>query len=234
MTTKPPAPAPLPFDFANAVTDPQSVGQALRAVMAGNFASNAISASVALFHAGGKLVLNEGTQNAVRSVAEKGAEKALAIAAGPLLGPATELARKPVALLAKGARITKEIAPQAAKSASKEILKGAGKAAGIGFVIDGAVAGVEAVAAVRNGKLDGKKAAAYVATEAATGAVATGAGMLLGATLVALTGGVAAPVVFAVGALGSIGTKRMLRKLTVRPEKVEVREVAQIEAATTG
>lgn len=235
MTTKPPAEqaSPLPFDFTNAVTDPQSVGQALRAVMAGNFAAHAISSSVALFQAGGKLVLNEGTQNAVRGVAEKTAEKALAIAAGPLLGPATELTRKPVALLAKGASITKQIAPQAAKSATKEILKGAGKAAGIGFMIDGAVAGVEAVVAVRNGKLDSKKAAAYVATEAATGAVATGAGMLLGATLVALTGGVAAPVVFAVGALGSIGTKRMLRKLTIRPEKVEVREVPQIEAATT-
>jgi hypothetical protein len=226
MTTTPP---PKPLDFTSAVADPQSVGQALRAVMAGNAASAAIAPSVALFHAGGKVVLNEATKNTLRSVAEKGAEKALAIAAGPLLGPATELAKKPVALLARGASATKQIAPVAAKAASKELLKGVGKAAGIGFVIDGAVAGIEAVVAVRNGKLDGKKAAQYVATEAATGAVATGAGMLLGAGLVALTGGIAAPVVFAVGALGSIGTKRMLRKLTVRPEKVEVREVPQIE-----
>ncbi|MFO0737854.1 MAG: hypothetical protein U0270_18325 [Labilithrix sp.] len=231
MTTKPPPYEP--FNFADAVTDPQSVGQALRAVMAGNAASSAIASSVALFQAGGKLVLNEGTQTAVRSVAEKGAEKALLIAAGPLLGPAQALVQKPVSLLAKGASITKQIAPAAAKSASKEILKGAGRAAGIGFVIDGAVAGVEAVVAVRNGKLDAKKAAAYVATEATTGAIATGAGMLLGAGLVALTGGVAAPVVFAVGALGSIGAKRMLRKITLRPEKVEVREVPQMEAAAT-
>lgn len=234
MTTKPPATLPTELsDLTSKVTDPQSVGQALRAVMAGNAASAAIAPSVALFHAGGKLVLNEATKNTVRSVATQGAERALAIAAGPLLGPATQMAKAPVALLAKGANAAKQIAPFAAKSAGREILKGAGKAAGIGFVIDGAVASVEAISAVRNGKLDNKKAAAYVATEAATGALATGAGMLLGAGLVALTGGIAAPVVFAVGALGSIGTKHMLRRLTVRPEKVEVREVPQIDAATT-
>ena len=236
MTTTSPPPSPLDFAFGGSGgvprTDPQSVGQALRAVMAGNAASAAVGPAVALFHAGGKVVLNEAAKSTLRSVAEKGAEQALAIAAGPLLGPATQLAKKPISLLARGASATKQIAPFAAKSAGKELLKGAGKAAGIGFVIDGAVASFEAVVAVRNGKLDGKKAAQYVATEAATGALATGAGMLLGAGLVALTGGVAAPVVFAVGALGSIGTKRMLRKLTVRPEKVEVREVPQMEPAT--
>lgn len=222
MTTKAPPP---PLDFTAVATDPQSLGGALRAVMAGNAAANAIAASSALFEAGGKLVLNEGTRAAVRSAAEKGAESALAVAAGPLLGPAQALARKPVALLAQGAKTSKAIAPVAARAAGKELLKGAGKAAGIGFVIDGAVASVEAIAAVRSGKLDNKKAATYVATEAATGAIATGAGMLLGAGLVALTGGIAAPVVFAVGALGSIGTKRVLRKWTNRPEKVEVREL---------
>lgn len=232
MTSSPPPP-PSPLDFASAIADPKSVGQALRAVMAGNAAAHVISSSIALFHAGGKLVLSEGTRATVRSVAEKGAERALAIAAGPLLGPATELAKKPAALLAKGASVTKQIAPAAAKAAGREILKGAGKAAGIGFVIDGAVAGVEAVSAVRSGKLDGKKAATYVATEAATGALATGTGVLLGAGLVALTGGVAAPVVFAVGALGSIGAKQALRRLTNRPEKVQVREVPQIAAEAT-
>ena len=103
-------------------------------------------------------------------------------------------------------------APHAARAAGKEILKGASKAAGLGLVIDGAVASVEAVVAVRSGSMDRKSAAEYVAKEAATGAVATGAGVLLGAGLVALTGGVAAPVVFAVGAIGSIGTKRLLRR----------------------
>ena len=80
-------------------------------------------------------------------------------------------------------------------------------------MLDGAVAGVEAIIAVRNGSTDKKSAVIHVAKEATTGAIATGAGVLLGAGLVALTGGIAAPVVFAVGALGSIGTKRLLRRV---------------------
>jgi hypothetical protein len=222
-----------PIDFTKAATDPKSIGNALRAVMAGNAAAKAISASVALFEAGGKLVLNEGTKTTIRAVAEKGAEKALAIAAGPLLGPANAIGKKGVELLAQGSKVTRAVAPVAMRSAGRELLKGAGKAASIGFVIDGAVAGVEAVTAVRNGKLDPKKAATYVATEAATGAIATGTGMLLGAGLVALTGGIAAPVVFAVGALGSIGTKQMLRRFTQKPDPVEVREVPQVPAEAT-
>ena len=98
------------------------------------------------------------------------------------------------------------------RMAAKQVLKGAGKAAGIGFVIDGAVAGFEAIVALRNGSTDRKTAIRHVATEATTGAIATGTGVLIGASLVALTGGIAAPVVFAVGAVGSIGTKRLLRR----------------------
>lgn len=219
-----------PISFTESATDPKSVGNALRAVIAGNAAANGIAAAVSLFEAGGKLVLNEGLQQGVRNIAEKGAEKALAVAAGPLLGPATLITQKPVGLLVRSAKAARSIAPVAARSAGRELLKGAGKAAGIGFVIDGAVAGVEAVVAVRNGKLDPRRAATYVAKEATTGAIATGTGMLVGAGLVALTGGVAAPVVFAVGALSSIGAKRMLRRFTDRPEAVEVREIPPASA----
>lgn len=211
----------------DAATDPQSVGTALRAVIAGNGASRVIASSLALFEAGGKHVLDEGARSLVRSAAEKGAESALAVAAGPLLGPASMLAKKPIAMLAQSAKAARAVAPVAARTAGRELLKGAGKAAGIGFVIDGAVAGVEAVVAVRNGSMNQERAVRYVAKEAATGAVATGAGVLLGASLVALTGGVAAPVVFAVGALGSIGTKRLLRRLTDRVAAVEVRQVQE-------
>ena len=161
----------------------------------------------------------------VRSVAEKGAESALAMAAGPLLGPASMLAKKPIAMLAQSAKAARTVAPIAARTAGRELLKGAGKAAGVGFVIDGAVAGVEAAVAVRNGSMTQGRAMRYVAKEAVTGAVATGAGVLLGASLVALTGGMAAPVVFAVGALGAIGTKRLLRRVTDRGPVLEVREV---------
>ena len=59
--------------------------------------------------------------------------------------------------------------------------------------------------------MDRNEAVKHVAKEATTGAIATGAGVLLGTGLVVLTGGVAAPVAFAVGAIGSIGAKRVLK-----------------------
>jgi hypothetical protein len=230
MTTKPER-IYIPI-LSEAATDPRSVGDALRAVIAGGAASRALASSVALFEAGGKLILDEGAKNLVRSAAERGAESALALAAGPLLGPATMFAKKPIGLLAGATKAARTAAPLAARAAGKELLKGAGKAAGIGFVIDGAVAGVEAVVAVRSGAMTKKGAGMYVAKEAATGAVATGAGVLIGAGLVALTGGIAAPVVFAVGALGSIGTKRLLRRFTQQPAEVAVREIPPAVPAT--
>lgn len=217
--------AVLPDNVREAAKDPRSIGDALRAVIAGGGAARVLSSSVALFEAGGKLLLDEGTRSAVRSVAERGAESALALAAGPLLGPTSLLAKKPIAMLSNAGKAARTIGPVVARSAGKELLKGAGRAAGIGLMIDGAVAGVEAAVAVHRGEMEKKEAVTYVAKEAATGAVATGAGVLLGASLVVLTGGVAAPVVFAVGALGSIGTKRLLRRLTTKEKTVVVREV---------
>jgi hypothetical protein len=210
---------------AGAVT----IADSLRAALAGGEAAKLVASSAALFEAGGKHVLSASTQKAVREVAQRGASRAIAMATGPVLEGAAELAGKPLAALGTkagaamglkssvAATATKELAKGAGKeairAAGREVLKGAGKAAGIGFVLDGAVAGFEAVVAVRNGSSDKKTAAKYVAKEATTGAIATGAGVLLGAGLVALTGGIAAPVVFAVGAVGSIGTKRLLRRL---------------------
>lgn len=104
------------------------------------------------------------------------------------------------------------VSVQVARSAARPVLRGASRAAAIGFVVDGAVAGIEAVIAVRNGTTDRDTAMRHVAKEAASGAVATGAGVLAGAALVALTGGIAAPVVFAVSAAGSIGAKRVVRR----------------------
>ncbi|HVH42272.1 MAG TPA: hypothetical protein VM925_08000 [Labilithrix sp.] len=214
MSTNKPEHVVDALSISEMASDPHAVASGLRAVMAGSAATHVIASSVALFEAGGKLLLDESAQSFVRKAAEQGAEKALAFAAGPLLGPATMFAKKPIGMLAGAGKAARAVVPVAARAAGKEILKGAGKAAGIGLVIDGAVASIEAVVAVRNGSMDTKGAATYVAKEAATGAVATGAGVLLGAGLVALTGGIAAPVVFAVGALGSIGAKRLLRRVT--------------------
>jgi hypothetical protein len=204
---------------------PASVGMAdsLRAAIAGGEAARLLGSSASIFEAGGKHLLSATTQRAVREVAERGAKGAILLATGPVLESASGLAKgmggakAALSLGSKAAVGARSIAmgtgKQAMRLASKEILKGAGKAAGIGFVLDGAVASFEAIMAVRNGSSDKKTAVKYVAKEATTGAIATGAGVLLGASLVALTGGIAAPVVFAVGALGSIGTKTLLRRI---------------------
>ena len=195
----------------------------LRAAVAGGEAARLIASSAKLFEAGGKHVLSAGAQEVVKKAAERGATSAVLMATGPVLESAAGMARgmdaaaTALSLGAKTAKGAKTLAvgagKQAFRIASKEVLKGAGKAAGIGFLIDGAVAGFEAVMAVKNGSTDRVSAAKYVAKEATTGALATGAGVLVGAGLVALTGGVAAPVVFAVGAVSSLGTKRLLRRL---------------------
>ena len=206
-----------------------NIAESLRAALAGGEAAKLIASSAALFEAGGKHMLSAGAQKAVREVAERGAARAIAMTTGPILESAGSLAAKPLnamttkagaalgmkqsAGVAAGGALAKGVGKQAMRMAGKQVLKGAGKAAGIGFVLDGAVAGVEAIIAVRNGSTDRRSAAIHVVKEATTGAIATGAGVLLGAGLVALTGGIGAPVVFAVGALGSIGAKRLLRRV---------------------
>jgi hypothetical protein len=232
--TEPTSPTPVRVDFGTASaqsSDPAvvNIADSLRAALAGGEAAKLLASSAALFEAGGKHVLSEGAKRAVREVAERGATRAIAMTTGPILESAGSLAAKPIiamttkagvalgvkssAAATASSAIAKSAGKEAMRMAGKQVLKGAGKAAGIGFVLDGAFASVEAVIAVRNGSSDKKTAALHVAKEATTGAIATGAGVLLGAGLVALTGGIAAPVVFAVGALGSIGTKRLLRRV---------------------
>jgi hypothetical protein len=200
----------------SSTTKTRSFVDSVRGVISGSGAAKVLAASATLFEAGGKHVLPEATKAAVRGIAERSATRAIAIASGPLFEPVAMLGAKPAPApavsFARGA--AKGIGVHATRLAAKEILKGAGKAAGLGFVLDGAIAGVEAIVAVRGGTCDGKTAVKHVAMEATTGAVATGAGVLLGAGLVALTGGLATPVVFAVGALGAVGTKTLLRRLT--------------------
>ncbi len=192
----------------------RSLTDALRAAIAGGGAAQLAGAAQAIFEAGGKRLLDASTRSLVQQAVTKGAEATFSATAGPLLEAAPELVKRPlasVALLATKDGV-RTIGKSAVKVAGRQILKGAGRAAGIGAAIDGAIASVEAVVAVRDGTMDRKAAVAHVATEATTGAIATGAGVLLGAGLIALTGGVAAPAVFAVGAVSSIGTKRLLNK----------------------
>jgi hypothetical protein len=203
------------------LSDPRSVGDAIEAMIAGGCAAHVMPASAALFEAGGRRLLDPGAQTLMRTSAQRGAEHAFRNVAGPLLGRAT-MARLP-GMLTSAADVTSAAGPVGARAAAKEVLAGTGRASGFAFVIDGAIASLEAVVAVRSGLMDRKGAALHMARAAATGAASTGAGVLLGASMVALTGGVAARVVFAVAAFGAVGAKRLLRGLTTptaaRPER---------------
>lgn len=193
------------------VSEPRSVGDAIAAMIAGGAAARIMSSSAALFDAGGRLLLDERTRQLVRTTAQRGAEHAFGYAAGPLLGPATT-ARLPD-MVTESVDVASAAGPFAVRAAAKEVLKGAGRAGGFGFVIDGAIATLEAVSAVRDGSMDRRGAAMHIAGKGVAGGASTGAGVLLGASVVALTGRVAAPVVFAIAAFGAMSAKRLLRRL---------------------
>ncbi len=193
------------------VSQPRSVGDAIGAMIAGGSAARVMSSSAALFDAGGRALLDERTRTLVRTTAQRGADRAFGSAAAPLLGPATT-ARLP-GMVAEAVDVASATRPLAVLAAAKEVLKGAGRAGGFGFAIDGALATLEAVSAVRDGSMDRKGAALHIARKGVAGGASTGAGVLLGVSVVALTGRVAAPVVFAVAAFGAMSAKRLLRRL---------------------
>ncbi|WP_437780571.1 hypothetical protein [Sorangium sp. So ce1097] len=217
--------------------------------IAGSGAVAVRGAAEALFSAAGKGLLDEGAREGLRrAMVENTTAVVDTFAPGLALGPQATAAAKIIAdqggkqagalvareaarqagqaALADGASAAaaRALAREAMKTAGREVLKGAGKAAGIGFVIDGAFGAYEGVTAYRRGEMTRKGALTHAAQEASTGAVATGAGVLLAAGLVAVTGGAAAPVVFAVGAGGAIGAKQILRRLVSRASsKIPVR-----------
>jgi hypothetical protein len=191
---------------------------ALRGTVAGAQGHAARCAAKALFEAGGRSVLPASVQSAVRVAVEREASRVLAAVGLLESGAATRL-------LESGA--ARAAAAQTVRAAGRQILRSVGAAAGAGAVIDGGWALVQAARRVRRGSMSRREAAALVAREAATGAAATAAGATAGVLLVALTGGVAAPAVFLVGAAASVGAKagldrwldaRALGELKVRSE----------------
>ena len=191
---------------------------ALRGSVAGAQGHAARCAAQALFEAGGRAVLPASVQGAVRTAVEREASRVLA-GVGLLESGATTTARM---LESGGARTA---AMQTARAAGRQVLRSVGTAAGAGALIDGGWALVQAVRRVRNGSMTHREAASLVAREATTGAASTAAGATAAVLLVALTGGVAAPAVFVVGAAASIGAKVALdRWLRVRaPSEIQVR-----------
>lgn len=173
---------------------------ALRGSIAGTRGAAARGAAQALFEAGGRSVLPEAVQGAVRSAVERQASLALA-GVGLLESGAATTARA----IEGGAG--RAMVLQTTRAAGRQILRGVGAAAGAGALLDGGWALVQAVRRVRGGTMTRREAAGYVVREASTGAAATAAGTLAAVALVAMTGGVAAPAVFLVGAAASVGAK---------------------------
>jgi hypothetical protein len=172
---------------------------AVRAAVAGSRGTSLRMAAQALFDAGGNKVLPAAVQRAIRSAVERQASKLL-MGSG-LLEQASATGR----LLEGGAARTAVI--HGARAAGRQVARSIGGAAAVGALVDGGWAAVEATRLVRAGSMTQKEAVTHVAREAGTGALATAAGTATAALLVAVTGGVAAPAVFAVAAVASLGAK---------------------------
>lgn len=201
---------------------------ALRSRVAGVEAVAVLTAAGALFRAGGHRVLPAGAREVVQEVTGQAAQRFVAAApkmmlAGTAAAPASAaatglgasaapaLARAATSMAPEGALLARgALAKTVARAAGREVAKGVGRAAAVGLVLDGVIGGAEAIVAYRRGRITRREAYVHTATEALTGAAATGAGVALAAGAVAVTGGLGAPVVFAVAAAGAIGTKRLL------------------------
>lgn len=167
---------------------------ALRASIAGSKALGVKAAAQALFEAGGKKVLPETVQRAVRGAVEREASRLLS---------AVGMAERAI----EGGGAVGAAAVQGARAAGRQVLRGVAASAGAGALVDGGWALVKAVRGVRAGSMTTHDAARHVAREAGTGAAATAAGTAAAAVLVAVTGGVATPAVFVVAAAASLGAK---------------------------
>lgn len=172
---------------------------ALRGAVAGAGGASLRLAAQALFDAGGKRVLPLAVQRAVRSTIEREASRLLT--GTGLLQGASAAGR----LVDRSA--TRTVIIHGARAAGRQVVRSVGAAAAVGALVDGGWAAVQAVRGVRAGAMTQQEAVVHVAREAGTGAVATAAGTATAALLVAMTGGVAAPAVFAVAAAASLGAK---------------------------
>jgi hypothetical protein len=202
---------------------------AIRSGVAGAQGVASRGAAQALFHAGGRRVLPELVQRAVRGAVEREASRLMAGFGLLERGAASAAASTTASTAASTAASTtasttastaastaasavpgtamRAVAAQGARAAGREILRGVTVAAGAGALIDGGWALVQAVRGVRRGTMSRKQAAVHVAREATTGAAATAAGTAAAALLVVVTGGVAAPAVFFVGAAATLSAK---------------------------
>jgi hypothetical protein len=173
---------------------------ALRGAIAGSAATSMRRAAVVLFEAGGRRLLPATVQHAVRSTVEREAARVL-VGVGVLEQGAATATR----LLDRGA--VRTVAVHGTRAAGRQIARSMSAAAGMGALVDGGWALVQSMKRVRSGAMTQKDAALHVAREASTGAAATVAGTAAAVLLVTLTGGIATPALFFVGAAASAGAK---------------------------
>ncbi len=188
-----------------------------RSAIAGTGAVAVQTAAEALFHRGGERLLSHAAKRALRGVVIESSAGALELATPTLLGRIARVVGDEAAreLTRRGGRL---LAGRAARSAAHEVLHVAVRAGGLALAFDAAFGINEGISRYRKGEATAREACVHAAKEAATGAFATAAGVALGAGLVAVTGPVSVPVMFAVGAGGSILAKVGIDRVVARRE----------------
>jgi len=176
--------------------------------LAGQAALAARTAARTLYDAGGRDVLPDVAQTGLQTVLTRTAAEAVAASAPALLTDA--------AARVGAAEVASVAAVATARAAGTQIARTAARAGLIGLVVDAAFGAAEGVIAYRRGTMTGKQACVHATVEAGTGAASTSVGVLVAAGAVALTGGLAAPAVMAIGTGTALAAKLGLRHLFVR------------------
>jgi hypothetical protein len=174
--------------------------------LVGEIASAVAEPGAALFEAGGRTILTESARESGREILEGGVRELLEKTAPTL---AAKYFPNPGA--AAGA---KTAASMSATTALGRVASLAGRAGMIGGLVDGGFAAVRGAVAMSRGEMSGRDAGVLVLREAGTGAASSVVGVGITAAAVATLGPLALPVLFGLGALGSIGAKFALTAMT--------------------
>jgi hypothetical protein len=182
---------------------------AVRSALAGAQGMSTKAAAQVIFEAGGNTLLPATLQSAVRGAVEHEASRWWVVSglAGARSGAAPAILENAAARAA---------AVSSVGVAGRQIARAVGVSAAAGAVIDGGWAIAVASRRVREGSMTRRQAVVHVAREAGTGAAAVALGAAASTALVALTGGVAAPALFAVSAAAAFGAKAGLGAWTAR------------------
>lgn len=204
------------------MSDTRRFAGILRAHIAGLQACFVQAAATHLHGKLGQRLLPASMQMALRHTIEKGLGTSVT---GEIIALSSGSRAMAEAAASQGAlRFVGQGTKAVTRVAARQVLGGIGRASAAGFVVDGAVGGVEAYRAYRAGEMTSSEAWRHVGVEGVSGAIACGAGVALAAGAVVATGGLAPAAVLAVGAVSSTGVKFGLTKMMGR-KKLERRKV---------